>query len=201
MGDLPDHPQSSEAAPVQPGAALRSGRADAVVVLVLWAVRRAFWPLLLVGMSVAWTSGRLDEGAVAGLTSPVELLDALLSPLAGVAAAVLLRIAVAWLALAAAWPLSRWTHTRAAGPWWRSYRRLVDRWRLAQAYRSLRWTWGVRDEAIERAGTLGHRLGLAVPVSTWATVVAAVGFVVVVALQADPAPVSGASGRPVVGGS
>jgi hypothetical protein len=63
------------------------------------------------------------------------------------------------------------------------YRDSVDRWRLAQAYRSLRWTWGVRDAAIERSGGAGRKLALAVPLSSGATILLAVILVGLVAVS------------------
>ncbi len=157
-----------------------------MTVLLLWACRRAFWPLLLLGVAVAIALGSFEEGSTAELATPGELVRALLSPLAGVAAAVLLRIAVAWLALLAAWPLSRWVRPEGPRPWRQVYRDWIDRWRLAQAYRSLRWTWGVRDEATARLGRLGRRLALAGPLASAATLGAALVVVAVIALQ--PAP-------------
>ena len=67
-----------------------------------------------------------------------ELLGALLSPLAGIALAIVIRVAVGWFALAASWSLTRWERSepRSRVQW---YRDAVDRWRLAQAKRSLRW--------------------------------------------------------------
>lgn len=173
-------------AQVEPSDALRPGRRDAVIVLLLWAGRRAFWPLLLLGFTVAVAAGRLTEETAVGLSTPADLLRALLSPLAGVALAILLRIAVAWLALAAAWPLSRWPTEKSHRSWPQRYRDGIDRLRLAQAYRSLRWTWGVRAEAIERAGVLGRRLSWAVPISTVLAALAVVVFVIVSSMQQGP---------------
>ncbi len=187
--EVPSEPaddRRGSSAPVQPGSALLPGRADSTTVLLLWASRRAFWPLLLFGVAAAVAFGDLEEGSALELTTPGELLRALLSPLAGVAVAVLLRIAVAWLALLAAWPLSRWIRPEGPRPWRQVYRDWIDRWRLAQAYRSLRWTWGVREEATARLGLLGRRLALAGPLATAATIIAAMAVVAVIVLQ--PAP-------------
>jgi hypothetical protein len=175
----PEPEWSTSSTPVTPSSALLPGNSDPVVVLLLWAGRRAFWPLLLVGASVAVVMGRSDSDSVYALSSPADLAGALLSPLAGVAAAVLLRLVINWLALLAAWPLSRWHHVGRSRSWPQIFRDFIDRWRLAQAYRSLRWTWGVRAEAIERAGELGRRLGLAVPLSAVATLLAAAAFTLV----------------------
>lgn len=170
--------------PADPAIALRPGRTDAIVVLSLWAARRAFLPLLLIGLIAGWLTGRVTaESDVAESFDTIgELLGALLSPLAGIALAIVIRVAVGWLALAAAWPLASWRRT---GPRTlaQRYRDAADRWRLAQAYRSLRWTWGVRDMAIERAGGVGRKLALAVPVSIGLSIVLAVAFFGLVAVS------------------
>ncbi len=164
-----------------PESALRPGSTDAVVVLTLWAARWLFAPLLLIGLIFGWATGQLQPSDVGrtGWDSPDDLLRALVTPLAGIALAILIRVGVGLAALAAAWPLSKWDQARTAGARGSLYRRAIDRWRLAQAYRSLRWTWAVREAAILRAGPLGRRLALAVPVSTALSVLLAVAFVVV----------------------
>jgi hypothetical protein len=163
--------------PVDPAIALRPGRTDAIVLLSLWAARRAFLPLLLLGLISGWLTGLLNnESDVAEAFDTIgELLGALLTPLAGIALAIVIRVVVGWLALVSAWPLASWRRTgpRTLG---QRYRDAVDRWRLAQAYRSLRWTWGVRARAIEQAGAVGRKLGLAVPVSIGASIVLVIVF-------------------------
>ncbi len=173
---------------VQPGSALRPGRFDAIALLILWAGRRAFWPMLLLGILVAFGLGRLEAENLAELTTPMELLHAVLSPLGGIALAFLTRLVVGWLALALAWPLSRWDrppdHGHSLSVRWRDW---VDRLRLAQAYRTLRWTWGVREAAIARAGAIGQRLGWAVPLSTIVTIVLWIALIAMVAVSPGPA--------------
>lgn len=166
-----------------PESALRPGRADAIVVLSLWLARRLFLPLLLIGLIFGLITGQLrtDESVIATWDSADDLVRALLTPLAGIALAILIRVGLA--ALAAAWPLSRWDRAQTAGTRGSFYRTAIDRWRLAQAYRSLRWTWGVRESAIRRAGTTGRRLGLAVPVTTALSILLVIAFAVVIALQ------------------
>ena len=168
-----------------PESALRPGRADAIVVLSLWLARLSFLPLLLIGLIFGWITGQLRSEAtvIATWDSADDLVRALVSPLAGIALAILIRIGVGFAALAAAWPLSRWDRAQTAGTRDRYYRTAVDRWRLAQAYRSLRWTWGVREAAIRRAGTTGRRLALAVPVTTVLSILLVIAFAVVFALQ------------------
>ena len=168
-----------------PESALRPGRADAILVLSLWLARRLFVPLLLTGLILGWIPGELrtEESVISTWDSADDLVRALLSPLAGIALAILVRIGVGFAALAAAWPLSRWDRAQTAGTRGSFYRTAIDRWRLAQAYRSLRWTWGVREVAIRRAGTTGRRLGLAVPVTRVLSILLVIAFAVVVALQ------------------
>ncbi len=60
----------------------------------------------------------------------------------------------------------------AAGGW----RLAAGGWRLAKVYRSSRWTWCVRDTAIERASGVGRTLALAVPVAIGASIVLAAAF-------------------------
>jgi hypothetical protein len=92
-----------------PESALRPGRTDALVILSLWVGRRLFAPLLLLGLIFGWVTGQLrtEESIVATWDSADDLVRALLTPLAGIALAILIRIGVGLAALAAAWPLSR----------------------------------------------------------------------------------------------
>jgi len=171
-----------------PSSAIRSD-VDATVILILWCIRKAFFPLLWLGMTLAtiyFAIARRDllelENQASSLGSPGEFVGALLSPLALVAIALIMRIAVGFLALAAAYPLSRSTkphdhqdvrmmtqHIRV----WR------DRLYLSRAYRSLRWTWIVRNAAIQRLGRRGARLAMCNPVLRWAGIALFILFVVV----------------------
>ncbi len=84
--------------------ALRPGRTAALVVLCLWAARQAIPPLLLLGLIAGWVAGWLNaESDVAAAFDTIGgLLGSRQSPLAGIALAILIRVAVGWLALAAA---------------------------------------------------------------------------------------------------
>jgi hypothetical protein len=63
-----------------PAVVLRPGRFDPLAILILWCLSRLVWPLLLVGLIVAWPSGRLTQGRVAGLNQPSAFVGELLSP-------------------------------------------------------------------------------------------------------------------------
>jgi hypothetical protein len=148
-----------------------SGPIDARILLGLRCARRAFFPLLWLGLAGAtvWILVVRDLGAaeleeeLLGLSEDNGLFQAILSPLAGVAFAFLWRIGVALAALGVAYPLTRGIDTQhypdasALGGRWRL---VWDRWYWTRAYRALRWTWAVRAEAIDRAGTSGPWLDL-----------------------------------------
>lgn len=137
---------------------------DAKILVGLWFARKSYFPLLWLGLTVA--AGYFvvvrDPTAfgerIADLTTPGELIGALLSPFALVIAAIAMRIVVGLGALVAAYPLARgprpddYGHTNSIGRWWRSW---WDRWKLSQSYRAFRWTWAVRSEVLERLDAWG----------------------------------------------
>ena len=171
-----------------PSSAIRSDF-DATIILLLWCIRKAFFPLLWLGLSFATISFAIAgqdvlelESQATSLDTPSEYAGALLSPLALVAIAFIMRIAVGFLALAAACPLSKSTkphdhqdvrritqHVRV----WR------DRLYLSRAFRSLRWTWIVRNAAVQRLGRRGARLAMCNPVLRWAGIALFILFLVV----------------------
>lgn len=156
--------------PFDPSQALRSGDADARLVLLLWCLRKSFYPLLWLGLSIAVIAFD-DVNALnrrfASLSNPSEVVASLLSPMAGVVFAFGVRIVVGVLALVSAYPLTKATTradytavSRTGGffrLWW-------DRLYMARAYRSLRWTWAVRQFAAERLGRWGR---IALRCSSW----------------------------------
>jgi len=171
-----------------PSAAITSDF-DATIVLLLWCIRKSFFPLLWLGLSFAtiyFAIARRDllelEEQAASLSSPGEYLGALLSPLALVAIALIVRISVGILALAAAYPLSRSTTPRDH----QDVRRMTqhirvwrDRLYLSRAFRSLRWTWIVRNAAVQRLGRRGARLAMCNPALRWSGIALFITFMVV----------------------
>lgn len=175
---------------LDPSVALRSGLFDPAALLLLWCLRRMFFPLLWLGMILVTTGGRSDDITEAGglaeymtsFESAGEFFGVLLSPLVGLIVAFGLRIAVASLALALAYPLTRWNDPSdyAHGRRQRSRIRLWwDRWYLTRAYRSLRWTWAVRQVAAVRLGETGRLLTSCDPVLRWAGIALLVVYLVV----------------------
>ncbi len=149
-------------AALAPEDALRPNRQDATAVLVLRALRRSTIPLVALGLIGALTTGDHSTAALATLTGPSEWWATLRSPLAGLALAVVVRVGVSVAALLLALP--RVPSETAGRPGLRArWHAWVDRLQVARAYRSLRWTWGVRAVAIRRLGVRGRRLALAEP--------------------------------------
>ncbi len=85
-------------------------------------------------------------------------------------------------AFALAYPLTRWTAATDYATEKRDksrYRLVRDRLYFTRAYRELRWTWAVRQVAIDRLGTTGRRLALVDPITRWSTVVLVVLLILV----------------------
>ena len=188
----PEKPPKGMAKPrtvaeLDPELARRTGRFDPAAVLVLWCLRKAFFPMLWLGLTVATISGRSEEIADAGgvgdwassFDSAGDVVAALLSPLAIVLFAIVSRFVVAVLALVLAYPLTMWSEPTdyAHGRKSRSRSRLwSDRWYLTQAYRALRWTWAIRQVAADKLGEPGRQLSRCGPVLSRAGIGLFIGY-------------------------
>lgn len=165
-----------------PDASILRGRVDAVLVLVLWVLRRASWALLFVGFAIALWRG--DVAAALELDTFEEALDAILSPLAPLALAVLFRLGVVVVAFVSAYPIGLREAREVPGHLDGDVsRRISTVWRVTTAHRSRRWTWPVRSLAVERAGRPGRVLDVVDRVFAVLTVVAAVTAIVVLFVQ------------------
>ena len=163
---------------LDPNAVLRDGEFDAGALLLLWCVRKAFFPLLWIGLTVALLTtqdvaqlGDEIQERIENIDTPGEFLSALVSPFAGVLIALVVRLVVGALAFALAYPLARWNqssdYARRGRPG--SYLRLWwDRVYMTRSFRALRWSWVVRQEAADRLGRRGEILELCNPILTWA---------------------------------
>jgi hypothetical protein len=133
--------------------ALRDGRVDSWTVLVIWAVRKSWYALLISGLTVS----ALLKGApeADGLVGWAE--HHLVTPLVGlvIALSAIVRMGSKWVGMIAAYPLSRWmgtehTHHRNRMVKW--FRLVSARMALTRAYTALRWSRPVRTVAMERIG-------------------------------------------------
>jgi hypothetical protein len=140
---------------LDPAQALRPGRFDATALWAVWCLRRAAVPLLWLGLVGATLGGQADV-STEQFQSPREFLAALLSPAAGIAVAIAVRVLAGVGALVLAYPLAhaatagdgRWSALRVR-PWF-------DRYYLTRALRAWRWTSPVRELAAERLGASGR---------------------------------------------
>jgi hypothetical protein len=150
---------SHEVLRIRPEQALQPGRADARNLLIVWYIRKSFYMWLFLGLIGAQaTRGTTDVDI--DWTEPDKLLGEFLSPLAGMILAVVVRLGSTWIALALAYPLAR-KHDTTLEPrtgFMSGIGRWFDRLHVAKAYRSLRWTHHVRQEALRRFGTTGQRV-------------------------------------------
>jgi hypothetical protein len=164
---------------IRPEQALRPGRSDARNLLIVWYVRKSFYTWLFLGFIGAMTTSGTTEVAI-DWTDPNKLLRELLSPLAGMILAVVVRFGSNWAALALAYPLAR-KHDAPLEPrtgFMSGIGRWFDRLHVAKAYRSLRWTHHVRQEALRRFGPSGQRVSKLDPIMDNINISMAVLFVV-----------------------
>lgn len=175
---------------ISPSAVVRS-RTDAKMLLGLWCARRAFFPLLLLGIVVATVVIMLVQSVgVDQLNAELErvsaqgnLLATLLSPFAGIALAILWRLAVAGVAFAAAYPSARphqLVRTADRSRISYSFRTWWDRLFLTRAYRAVRWTWAARVEATRIAPQAGRFADFAERILRWLGWALLVGWLAIV---------------------
>lgn len=128
---------------------LEPGRRDARNLLIVWYVRRSFYPLLFLGFIGAFVTGG-DTNVE--WSDPNEVARDLFSPLAGLILAVVVRIGANLASLALAFPLAK-RRDASLEPRTGVNKRL-SRWldlrQASRGYRALRWTHHVRQEALRR---------------------------------------------------
>ncbi len=158
------------------------GRVDAGIVLTLRAVRRLWVPALVLGLAWLLASGDVADVSVEALDTVGELLAALLSPLAGIALAIAVRLVAGVLGFVVALPRA---HAELLSDGERRtavLARAADLLFLTGALRSLRFTAAARDVAAGRLGVAG-RVALVVDrVETWLGPLAGAVFVLVLLL-------------------
>jgi hypothetical protein len=134
---------------------MRPGQRDALAVLVLRLLRRSW--LTLMGLGFIWVIhvGRFSAAIVVDLNTPGKLVSALLTPLAGIAIAIGVRILAGFSSSLAALPLALDELSRRPAQRRRQPSDATDLYYLATALGRVRATRPVRDEAAARWGRLG----------------------------------------------
>lgn len=171
---------------------LRDGTFDPTALLLLWLARKSFFPVLWIGVGVAViitrdiaNLGDEVQRELDSLDSLGAALAVLASPFALIFVALLLRIIVDSLAFALAYPLTRFNRPSDYARRGRSgsYLRLWwDRVYLTRSFRSLRWSWAVRQSAADRLDRRGQILEIMSSVLSWTSGLLFAVLAVVIAL-------------------
>lgn len=179
---------------IDPAACLGPARADARRLLVVWFVKKSFWWMFFGGSALAavvHAIERTDNEFEVRLSSPDSVVSGLLSAFALVVLALLVRLVIGWVALGLAYPLAH-AHDAALEPrtgWNRHWGTFSDRYKVAKAFRLLRWTHHVRQVALDRVAPGTSWWRRVDPVLDIVNVLAVVGFFVtgfvLVAIQAS----------------
>jgi hypothetical protein len=148
-----------------PARLLKPGNVDPLVLQILWCVRKGFYPMLWVGLLMVMLSGRKLVD-VSELDTLPEIVDAFFTPFAGVVVAFLIRVLVGVLGVIAAYPFSQ-TDFATDIAYRNRLRQWQDRYQQTVAFADLRWTWAVREVAIERLGDTGRFLSWCDPILRW----------------------------------
>lgn len=177
---------------LDPNNLLRDGTFDAAALLVLWLARKSFFPILWIGVGVAVVvtqdvANLVDEvqREIEGLDSVGDVFAALVSPFSLIFVALVLRLVVELLAFGLAYPLSRWNRPSdyarrgSSGSYWRLW---SDRVYLTLSFRSLRWSWTVRQAAADRLGRRGQILEFLSSALSWASALLFAALVIVIAI-------------------
>lgn len=172
--------------PLDPGIAIGPDPRDPARLLRCWTVRRAAFGLfflgLVVGVVVAGLHHQQAEVYV-DTSSTEDVLGGVMSTFGLAFLAIILRIAVRWVALAQAYPLARLHQgDLGGGSTRRRLEQAYDRLGVARAFRELRWTDGVLTEAERRLGPAGARYARVDRIVRLVNIAAVGLFVVSVAL-------------------
>lgn len=144
---------------LRPSQVLLPGDRDARALLVCWFARRSFYPLIFLGTIGAFASGNPD-GRDIDYTDAGEVGRDLVSPLTGLVLGTAVRLLAAFGAWLLALRMARSREQTLAprtgfGRW---FGRFMDLRQVVRAYKALRWTHHVRQEAIRRVAPTDHWL-------------------------------------------
>ncbi|MCB0918918.1 MAG: hypothetical protein KDC39_10170 [Actinobacteria bacterium] len=156
--------------------------------MLIRCARRSAALLIGVGACIAIVAGSLRPGTTEDLGTPQGFFNSLSSPLLVLAIGIALRIVIAPVALLAAGDVV-WTtgaHLVLTGDPRSGLSRLLDRYHVANSYRSLRWSAATRVIARSRLGGAGRFLWLleaALRTLAWTSV--GVALILLLALGSD----------------
>ncbi len=178
-----DRPVPDAGLRIDPVACLGPGRKDARRLLIVWFVKKSFWWMFFGGSALAavvHAIERTDNKFQVRLSSPDTVLSGLLSAFALVVLALLIRLMIGWVALGFAYPLAR-AHDAVLEPrvgWNRRWGTFSDRYKVAKAFRLLRWTHHVRQVALDRVAPGPSWWRRVDPILDVVNVLAVIGFFV-----------------------
>ena len=166
---------------IDPAACLAPGRSDARRLLVVWLVKKSFWWMFFGGSALAaivHAIERTDNELQVRLSSPDTVLSGLFSAFALVVLALLVRLTIGWIALGLAYPLARAYDAELEPRTGRNrhWGTFSDRYKVAKAYRLLRWTHHVRQVALDRVAPGPSWWRRVDPVLDVTNVLAVIGF-------------------------
>lgn len=126
---------------------LTGGKLNSRVLITLWYARISFVPLLILGI-IGIIFSDVDNVEI-NWTDVDEVLSKLLSPLAGLIAAFIVKFTVNFLGLLAAYPVVLAHEKEANVSYDYFWTKWYDRYRLTKGLREIRWTTEVREEAMK----------------------------------------------------
>ncbi|TDT16838.1 hypothetical protein BDK89_2436 [Ilumatobacter fluminis] len=167
---------------IEPDVCLGPGRSDSRRLLIAWFVKKSFYWMFFGGAAFASLIHfveRVENDFRVNYRSPESVEHGLLSAWAFVVLAVLIRIAIAWIALAMAYPLARARDAdlEPRSGWNRHYATFSDRYKVAKAFRALRWTHHVRQAALDRVAPGPSRWRRMDPALDVANVLGVISFI------------------------
>lgn len=167
---------SKEIEEFDPTRLLRAGRFDAITILGVQLGRQASYAMLWLALFVLTVTGEAIED-LTQLNTISELLGAIFSPFIWVVVAILVRFAVGWIGVFAAYPLTQRRSTIEI-TYRTPFREWQDRYFQTKAFTDLRRSWAVRQIAAERLGETGVLLTRAWLVLRWATYLSFAAFAI-----------------------
>lgn len=156
---------TDDALRLRPEYALRPGRRDAAQLLSAWFIRKSAYWLFFVGTIAAHLTDRTDQTSV-NWADVGAVATELRSPLAGLVLAAVARViaGIAGLVMAYRLAVVYEAPLEPRSGFGSGIGRLLDRRNQVYAFRRLRWTHHVRQEALQRLGPDRERVAKLDPI-------------------------------------